>query len=116
MMLGEDDILVCILITTYLFGSILSSDESPHPTFALDSLFMMIGLLVIEILLVFAVLGEDTILVCILMTTHLFNMILGSEKGPMSYTFSQPPVHDELLRYHWFSLYWRWTMLWYISS
>ena len=56
MMLGEDNILVCILITTYLFGSILSLEEHPHPTFALDPLFMMIRPLVIEILPVSVVL------------------------------------------------------------
>ena len=96
MMLGEDNILVCIFIITYLFGSILSSEKYPHPTLALDPLFVTIGLLVVEILSVFVVLGEGNILVCILITTHPFDMILGSEECPMSYTFSRPPVHDEL--------------------
>ena len=54
---GEDDIWVYILITTYPFGSILSSEEHPYPTLALDPMFVMIGPLVIEILLVFDVLG-----------------------------------------------------------
>ena len=62
MMFGEDDILVCILITTYPFGSILSLEEHPHPTLALDPMFVMIGLLIIEILSGFVVLGEDNIL------------------------------------------------------
>ena len=63
---------------------------------ALDPLFVTIGLLVIEILSVFVVLGEDNILVHILITTHPFNMNLGSEEGPMSYTCSWSPVRDEL--------------------
>ena len=56
-MLGEDNVLVCILITTYPFGSIPSSEEGPHPMLALDPLFVTIGPLVIEILSVFDVLG-----------------------------------------------------------
>ena len=95
MMLGEDDILVHILIITYPFGSILSSEEGPHPMLALDPLFVTIGPLVIEILLGFVVLGEDIILVNILITTHPFNTILGSEAGHMSYACSRSPVHDE---------------------
>ena len=42
----------------------------------------MIQQLVIETLLVFVVLGEDNILVHILITTHPFDLILGSEEGP----------------------------------
>ena len=56
-MLVEDNTLVCILITTYPFGSILSSEEHPRPTLALEPLFMTIGPLVIKILLVFDVFG-----------------------------------------------------------
>ena len=85
-----------ILISTHPFGSILGLDKSPHPMLALYPLFMMIGLLVIEILSVFVVLGEDNILVHILITTHPFDTILGSEEGPMSYACSWPPVRDEL--------------------
>ena len=57
MMFEEDDILVHILITTHPFGSILGSEEGPYPTLALNTLFMMIQSLVIEILSVFIVLG-----------------------------------------------------------
>ena len=64
---------------------------------ALGPLFVMIQPLIINILSVFILLGEDNILVCILITTHLFDSILGSKEGPMSYAFSQPPVHDNLI-------------------
>ena len=70
-----------ILISTHPFGSILGLDKSPHPMLALYPLFMMIGPLVIEILSVFVVLGEDNILVHILITTHPFDLILGSEES-----------------------------------
>ena len=93
---GGGQHLVHILISTHPFGPIIGSDKSPHPMLALDFLFMTIRLLVIEILSVFVVLGEDNILVHILITTHLFNTILGSEEGPMSYTCSQLHVCDEL--------------------
>ena len=92
---GGDNILVHILISTHLLGSNIGSDESPHPTLALNSLFMIIGLLVIEVLLVFVVLGVDNILVRILITTHLFDTILGSEEDHMSYACSWPSVCDE---------------------
>ena len=49
---------------------------------ALSPLFVMIQQLLIETLLVFVVLGEDNILVHILITTHPFDLILGSEEGP----------------------------------
>ena len=80
--------MVHILISTHPFGSILGSDESPHPTLALNPLFVTIGPLVIKILSVFVVLREDNILVHTLITTHPFDMILGSEEGPMSYACS----------------------------
>ena len=79
--LGEH-ILVCVPITNHQFGLILGSEGGPHPTLAPDPLFMTIWLLVIEILLVFVVLGGDDILVCIFITTHLFDLIPGSEEGP----------------------------------
>ena len=81
-MLGESDVLVCITITTHLFSSILGSEEGPHSTLALGPLCVMIWPVVIEILPVFIVLGEDNILVCILITTHPFDLILGSEECP----------------------------------
>ena len=90
--LGEDDILVCISITTHLFGSILGSEEGQHPMLALNSLFMMIRPLDIKILLVYIVLGEDDILVCISITTHLFDLILGSEEHPWP-TLSLNPLY-----------------------
>ena len=71
--LGEDNILVHILISTHLFGSVLGSDELPYPMLALDPLFVMSQQLVVEISLVFIVLEEDNALVRILITTHLFN-------------------------------------------
>ena len=73
--------MVHILISTHPFGSILGSDESPHPTLALNPLFVTIGPLVIKILSVFVVLGEDNILVHILISTHLFGSNLGSEES-----------------------------------
>ena len=48
--------MVCILITTCPFDSILGSEESPHPILSLDPLFVMIQPLVIEILPVSVVL------------------------------------------------------------
>ena len=60
--LEEDNTLVCILITTCPFDSILGSEESPHPILSLDPLFVMIQPLVIEILPVSVVLlGGDNI-------------------------------------------------------
>ena len=62
MMLGEVNIFICILITTYSFGSILSSEEHPHPMLALNPLFVTIEPLLIEILPVSVVLlGGDNI-------------------------------------------------------
>ena len=48
---------------------------------ALNPLFMTIRLLDIKILLVFVLLGEDDLLVHIFITTHLFDLILGSEES-----------------------------------
>ena len=100
-MLGEDNILVCILITTYLFGSILSSEEHPHPMLALDPLFMMIGPLVIKILLVFNVLGGGQH--CGTYPHKHSSIWLNSwlRQKPTSYACSLSPVHDD-----WTASYW----------
>lgn len=86
MMLGEVDVLVCILIITYLFGLILVSEEGPCPMLALGPLFMTIQPLIIEILSVFIVLGEDNILVHILIATHPFDS-LAQKKAPCPTVF-----------------------------
>ena len=98
--LGEDDILVRISITTHLFGSILGSEEGPHHMLALDPLFTTIRPLVIEILSVFIVLREDDILVHISITTHPFDLILGSEEGPCPILFLDPSVCDNATASH----------------
>ena len=74
MMLGEGDVLVYITITTHLFSSILGLEEGPHPTLALSPLFVMIQPLVIEILPVFIVLGEDVILAPLFYSTTSSNI------------------------------------------
>ena len=48
---------------------------------ALDPLFVMSQQLVVEISLIFIVLEEDNALVHILITTHPFDLILGSEES-----------------------------------